>query len=247
MTQRNIISRAALSLSAAVAALALVGTPQAHAQGLFGIGEMVVGGSLQFGERLGGGGFGLSAHFEYAAMGDQTALGNWMGFEFVSELGYEKYKGQDPYGGDWTMGPLLFDLALGFPLTLVTIGDGGTGTTIVSFALGAGLSAQHVYGYVRGRILTALSETAYLELMGRWTPSEASADGTDKTGLDLFQLRGSAYFEVDPDLKLQVFAEWTPADRARVGAEDPANLSAFPRETETSFQDVVRVGVGVVF
>jgi len=225
----------------------LLSPATAEAQRLFGVGEMTLGGSLQLGDRLGAAGFGLSAHFEYATMGDQTALGNWMGFEFVSELGYEKYKGDDPYGGDWTMGPLILDMALGFPVTLVTLGDGGTGTTVVSFALGAGLSAQHVYGYARLRLLMALSETMYVEVMGRWTPPEASADGTDKTGLDVYQLRGSLYFAVDEDLNLQLFAEWIPADRVRVGAEDPAHIGSFPKATVTAFQDILRIGAGVVF
>ncbi|PKN56538.1 MAG: hypothetical protein CVU56_15665 [Deltaproteobacteria bacterium HGW-Deltaproteobacteria-14] len=244
-TMRSLTS--ALAFAAAMAAVGLGGARDAHAQGMFGVGEMTAGGSVGFGDRLGGGGFGLSAHFELAMMVDETAIGNWLGFEFISELGYEKYKGKDPYKGEWTMGPLILDLQLGFPFTILHIGDGGPGTTLVSLGLGAGLSAQHMYGYLRARILTAITETAYLELMGRWTPAEASADGTDHTGLAVYQLRLSTYFALNEDLNLQVFAEWTPVDRTRVGDEDPTNIAHAPPETTTNFQNVVRIGVGVVF
>jgi|GEM_PF-3018475 len=237
---------AVVALCAAVTVLA--GDREARAQGMFGVGEMTAGGSFMFGDRLDAGGFGLSAHFEVATMMDQTAIGNWLGFEFIGELGYEKYKGDDPYGGDWTMGPLIFDLELGFPFTILHIGDGGPGTTLVSLGLGAGLNTQHVFGYLRARILVAISHDAFIEVMGRWTPAEASDDGTDDpTGLDIYQLRVSAYFAVSEDLNLQVFGEWDPADRTRVGPEDPSNLAKAPPELTTDFQNVIRFGVGVVF
>ena len=240
--------KALSTVALAGALLATLGAAHdARAQGLFGIGEMTVGGSFTYGDRLGASGFGLSAHFEYAAMVDQTEIGDWLGFEFISELGYEHYSGKDPYKGGWTMGPLVMDFELGFPFTILHLGNGGPGTTVVSIGLGAGLSAQHMFGYARGRILMTLSDAAYLEVMGRWTPSAASADGTKRTGLDLYQLRLSSYFAVDEDLKLQVFAEWTPAQRTRVGDEDPANIAKAPPEVTTEFQNVVRVGVGVVF
>ncbi|TNF30168.1 MAG: hypothetical protein EP329_14135 [Deltaproteobacteria bacterium] len=243
----NTMKALATVVALGAALTTLGGGTEARAQGMFGVGEMAAGASFQLGDRLGGSGFGLSAHFELATMVDQTALGDWLGMEFLAELGYEKYKGVDPYDGEWTMGPLLFDLQLGFPFTILHLGDGGPGTTLVSVGLGAGMSAQHVYGYARARILTALSDDAFLEVMGRWTPSEASADGTDRTGLDVYQLRISAYFAVDDELKLQVFGEWAPADRTRVGEEDPTQLAQAPPEVTTPFQDVVRIGFGFVF
>ena len=238
---------AVLAFAGVMGALSLGLDRDAHAQGMFGVGDMTFGGSFAFGDRLGGGGFGLSAHFELATMVDETAIGNWLGFEFISEVGYEKYKGKDPYKGDWTMGPLVFDLELGFPFTILHIGEGGPGTTLVSLGLGAGMSAQHIFGYVRARILMAIADDAYVEVMGRWTPAEASADGTDHTGLAIYQLRLSSYFALDEDLNLQLFAEWTPAERTRVGDEDPSNIAHAPPETTTDFQNVVRIGVGVVF
>jgi len=219
---------------------------RARAQGLLGLGEMAVGGSLHFGERLEGGGFGLTANFEYAAMFEETALGGYIGAEFLATLGYESFAGEDPYGGSMTQGPLAFDLQVGFPVTLFKIGSGAPGTTLFTVGLGCGMGVQHAYGYVRSRILTALGPKTFVELMGRWTPSEASSDWTDRTGLDLYEARLSIITPVG-DLNLQFFGEWSTGERARVGPEDEAQWSRPPRETVTSFQSLWRFGVGFIF
>ena len=218
-------------LLAAALATTAASADEAHAQGLFGVGEMTAG------ER-GAGGFGLSAHFELGMMVEQTALGNWLGIELATELGYDKYAD----------GEFLFDASVGFPITLGQIGNGGPGTTLFAFALGAGMSVQHVYGYVRGRILTQLSPSAYIELMGRWTPSEASNTwDEDAIGLDIFHVRASVFFAASDDLDLQIFAEWAPADITREGVEDPANIDQFPEGVSRDYQNIIRVGFGFVF
>jgi hypothetical protein len=221
-------------------------TSRARAQGLLGLGEMAVGGSVHFGERLDGGGFGLAANFEYASMFEETALGGYIGAEFLASLGYESFGGEDPYGGSMTQGPLVFDLQVGFPVTLFKIGSGAPGTTLFTVGLGCGMGVQHAYGYVRSRILTAVGPKTYVELMGRWTPSEASSDWTERTGLDLYEARVSVITPIG-DLNLQFFGEWSTGDRARVGPEDQVHWSRAPSETVTSFQSIWRVGVGFIF
>jgi len=234
-----------LALSAGVA---LASAPAARAEGFLGNSDMSVGGSLLYGERLGGGGFGFVAQLEIATAFERTALGNWMGIEFFMDLGYESYDGEDPYGGSNTMGPLIFDMAVGFPLTILKLGDGGPGSTLVSIALGAGFGAQHAYGYLRGRILMTMGESSFLEVMGRWTPSEASNDWTDKTGLDVYQLRLSYMFDASEDFDLRIFVDWTPADRTRIGRRtDPNAFAEWPPETTTAFQSVFSAGVGFMF
>ncbi len=231
-----------------LASLAVGGAAnKSHAQGLFGIGEMSAGGSVMFGDRNGGGGFGINAHFEYAAMAEETALGGYLGLEFLTELGYEQYGGTDPYGGEWTQGPLIFDMGVGFPVTLFKLGSGGTGTTLFTVGLGAGMSVQHAYGYVRARILTRLGTSSFLELMGRWTPSEASSDWTEDTGLDVYQARVSFNFKASETLAMQLFGEWQPADRTREARGDPINVAKWPGETTRAFQSILRVGLGFIF
>lgn len=246
---RPIIAFKSLSLALVLlGALALGGASnRSHAQGLFGLGEMSAGGSVMFGDRNGGGGGGINAHFEYAAMAEETALGGYLGLEFLTELGYESYAGVDPYGGEWTQGPLIFDLAVGFPVTLFKLGSGGTGTTLFTVGLGAGMSVQHAYGYVRARILMRLGGSAFLELMGRWTPSEASSDWTEDTGLDVYQARLSLNFKASDTLAMQLFGEWQPADRTREAKGDPDNVAKWPGETTKAFQSILRVGVGFIF
>lgn len=232
----------------ALAILVPVSSPgAASAQDLLGAGSMSAGASFLFGERLGGGGGGFTAHFEVASMFEETALGGYMGAEFLALLGYESYDGKDPYGGGNTQGPLIFDMQVGFPVTLFRIGGGNPGTTLFTVGLGAGMGAQHAYGYLRSRILTKLGENTYLELMGRWTPSEASSDWTDKTGLDIYEARVSIVTPVSEDITLQFFAEWSTGDRTRVGKEDPMKPAEEPPETTTSFQSIWRAGAGFVF
>ncbi len=235
-----------LTLTTALTAVALT-SDDAHAQGLLGAGEMSAGASVLVGDRLDGGGFGFTGHFEYAGMFEETALGGYMGFEFLTLLGYESYNGVDPYGGENTMGPLLFDLAVGFPVTLFKLGNGGSGTTLLTIGIGAGMSAQHAYGYVRSRILTKLGAETYIELMGRWTPSEASNDWTEKTGLDVYEARVSFITPVSEDLTLQFFGEWSAADRTRTGTGDPTKPAIEPPEVTTNFQSIWRFGAGFIF
>lgn len=151
-------------------------------------------------------------------------------------------------GGEYTQGPLVFDVGVGFPVTLLKLGDGGPGSTLLSFAIGAGMSVQHAYGYLRARLLFTLGPATFIELMGRWTPSEASNDWTDKTGLDVYQARTSFYFDASEDFDLRIFVDWTPADRTRIGrATDATALASWPPETTTTFQNVVQAGVHFVF
>ena len=228
-------------------AIPLFASSDTRAQGLFGAGEMSAGASFLYGERLGGSGGGFTAHFEWASMFEETALGGYMGAEFLTFLGYESYSGKDPYGGESTQGPLIFDMQVGFPVTLFKIGGGSPGTTLFTVGLGAGMSVQHAYGYLRARLLTQLGEKTYIELMGRWTPSEASNDWTEKTGLDIYEARVSLVTPVSDDITLQIFAEWSTGDRARLGKEDPMRPADEPPEVTTVFQSVWRAGVGFVF
>ena len=248
-TTKTMMKKALLGLFVALLALAAQGLGErgARAQGLLGVGEMSVGGSAMFGSRLGGGGFGLAAHFEVGMLVDETALGHWMGFEFATDIGYEQFDGEDPNGGEWTQGPLVFDMSVGFPITLLKLGSGGTMTTLFTFSLGGGFSVQHAYGYARLRVLMLLTQEAYLEVRGTWTPSEASNDWTKKTGLDVYALRASVFADLGDDTKLEFFGEWTSAERARDGAEDETDLTKWPVEAVEDFENVVRIGVGYVF
>lgn len=236
-------------LTAALAACLVLtaAAPDSRADApFFGIADMLAGGSFLTGDRLGGGGFGVVGHFELGYYFNETSIGNWMGFELVTELGYESFSGEDPHGGEATLGPLLFDAAVGFPITLLRIGSGDIGTTTWSMALGGGFSVQHVYGYVRTRIQTRLADRAYLDLMFRWTPSEASNDWTDDTGLDIYQFRASVFVGIG-DMDMQFFGEFVPGERSRLGPEDPANLAKSRPEVTTDFQSVWRFGVGWLF
>ncbi len=201
--------------------------------------------SVVLGDRLGGSGFGIIGHLEFVGMSDATALGGAMGGEILMTLGYEQFAGKDPHGGDFTQGPVNFDIALGFPVKLFTIGS-GTGATSLVLGLGAGVGMQHSYGYVRSRILTVLGDDRFLELMGRWTPAEASNDWTEDTGLSLYEARVSLIWPIN-DVDLKFFGEYSTGTRTRIGKADPETPAEWPPEITTDFQSTWRFGVGFVF
>jgi len=201
--------------------------------------------SIVLGDRLGGSGFGIIGHLEFSKMFQKTALGGAMGAEILMTLGYEQFAGKDPHGGKLTQGPVNFDLAFGFPVKLFTLGS-GTGATSLVLGIGAGLGMQHSYGYVRSRILTVLGDNRFLELMGRWTPSEASNDWTDNTGLSLYEGRVSLLWPIN-DVDLKFFGEYSTGTRTRIGKADPTTPSEWPPEVTTDFQSTWRFGVGFTF
>jgi hypothetical protein len=233
-------------LSSPLALLLALTASSAPAHAEEGPGNADAGFSIVSGDRLGGGGFGIIGHLEYLDMFLPTALGGAMGAEILMTLGYEKFAGEDPHGGEFTQGPMNFDVALGFPVKLFTLGSGGPGTTSLVVGLGAGMGMQHAYGYVRSRILTALGDGRFVELMGRWTPAEASNDWTDQTGLSLYEARISVLTAIG-DIDMKFFGEWSTGTRTRIGAGDPENPATPPPETTTDFQSIWRLGVGFVF
>ncbi|MFT7579073.1 MAG: hypothetical protein ACI9MR_000735 [Myxococcota bacterium] len=242
----NTIQKSLASICALVITL-LIANPTI-AQPLLGQNNVAAGLSVIGGERLGGSGFGGSFHFEMGDLIQPTVLGNHLGFEFAFEFGYESYGGVDQYVKDSAaLESFIFDSSVGFPFTLAEFGDGDPGTTLIIAGLGAGLGTQHVYGYLRAGILTRMSEDTYFSLDGRWTPSEASNDWTERTGLDVYKLRASVFASVGDETDMQFFAEWTQASRTREAKEDPANLAAEPAEETGDFQRTIRVGIGWIF
>ena len=230
----------------------VVYTPEAHAQGalakgLLGDGMLSLGGFGLYGERLDGGGGGGGVFFEMAATDVKTALGAYMGVEILMYLGYESFEGEDPHGGEMTLGPLLFDIQLGFPVTFLTLGSGGFGSTAFTAGPGVGLSVQHTYAYLRARTLTRLSKTTFVELRGRWIPSVASYDWSARTGLGVYDARVSLTMEIFEDTPMLFFAGWSTADRARDDEEDPMHPALTPATNITAFESGWHGGVGFLF
>ncbi len=161
------------------------------------------------GDRLGGDGFGLLARVEGLVLPQETPLGNRAGFSLFAEVGYESY---DADTDDFAAGPMAFDMAVGFPVTLFSFGGGDSIGLQAMIGPGFGIGVNHAYAFAQGRVgATILPGTLEVEAVYQWTPMEASYAWDEDTGLDIAHARGAAYITLD-GTTFSVFAEITQAD-----------------------------------
>jgi hypothetical protein len=213
---------------------------------------MAVQGVYGTGERLDFDGAGYSIRFDLAAFAGRTALGNLAGYEFFAEMGYERF-GPDDAADDFTLGPILFDMGLGFPISLFELGSGGMGSFRLSLAPGIGFSVQEAYAYARGRIgVVVLPKTLTVDASIRYTPFEASYAWDDHLGLDSTVLQVAAQWTLDDEYAISAFVEWTDGEAGKTGQGDPSQgglrgedpLAPIER---APFQGLVRVGAGLIW
>lgn len=206
------------------------------------------------GDRNGFDGSSFAGRLDLAAFAKETLYGNRAGYEMSLELGYERYGEESETGStDLTQGPLIFDLSVGFPLTLLELGDGGPGSIRLSVAPGFGMSVQEAYGYLRGRLATViLPETLTVDVSARYTPIDASHAWAEDTGLGTWSLQFAAQWTYDEDLAFAAFVELLDADLGVPGQGEPAvdglgGASPFVPFERRAFQSLVRIGAGVVW
>lgn len=213
---------------------------------------MAVQGIYGTGERLDFEGSGYSVRLDLSMLGRQTALGNLAGYELFVEMGYERF-GPEGAANDLTLGPMLFDMGLGFPISLFDVGTGGVGSFRLSIAPGVGFSVQEAYAYARGRLgVVIIPQVLTLDASIRYTPFEASYAWDDHLGLDSTVLQIAAQYTVSDDYAVSAFVEWSDGEAGKTGQGDPAQgglrgedpLAPIER---APFQGVVRIGAGLVW
>lgn len=217
--------------------------------------SMAVYGVYGTGERNALDGNAYAVKFDLSAFAGKTSLGNLAGFEFFAEMGYERYgpaDGED-VSTDFTQGPLLFDMGLGFPISLLDVGSGGVGSFRLSVAPGIGFSVQEAYAYVRGGAgLVVLPNTLTVGLSARYSPFDASYAWDENTGLDSLVIQATAQWTLDDEYAIAGFIEWVDAEHGVYGDGDPADGGLDGKDplapvVRTPFQGLVRIGAGLAW
>lgn len=218
-------------------------TPGARADddgGLFMKSYGHVGLVYESGERGGRSGLGVYGYAEGMIDDLVTQLDHRAGLEGSIELGWAKYADPSDNFAFGAQGPLHFDMAFGFPLSLVEFGRGSPWGVRLQVSPGAGVSIQHVYAYLRGRFTLRLAGDYGLDVSYKWTPSRASYAWADRTGLSAGTLRATVHAAIAP-VSLLFFAELAQA-KTEVMTQGPLH----PVE-RARYQNIVRLGAGWVF
>lgn len=192
--------------------------------------------------------------FDLSAFAGKTSLGNLAGYEFFMEAGYERYGAEDAEDApdDFTQGPLVFDLGLGFPISLLDLGSGGVGSFRLTFAPGVGFSVQEAYAYVRaGAGMVILPDTLTVGFNARYTPFEASYAWDDDSGLDSLILQANAQWSLG-EYAVAAFVEWVDSEHGMTGDGDPATGGLDGKDPlapvqRRPFQGLVRIGAGIAW
>ena len=240
---------AALVAFAAAPAFAL--DPEARGFGLdraFG-----VTGAYGFGTRHGLSGQTFLVRAEGAGYFMRTPMHNRGGIEGGVELGYDGY---DPA----SLG-FLWDLWLGFPITLFELsGDDGPLFT-TALAPGVGVSNQHAYAYIKGKVAARIVPRVAMELAYQWTPYTASITWENgvgnHAGFAMAMLRYATYFSLNDDLSLMAYFDWRQSnlDDPNPGTDKALqefssgmySSGAFSPIVRTRWDNNFRIGIGLAF
>jgi len=247
---------------AALALLALTATmlpPQtAHARGgMSWIGldhDLRVDGSYSRGSRWTKAGNQYLVTFEGATFGKVSPLGNLAGLEFGAAMGYDgvPYRASDQVLGDLGF---LFDMSVGFPVTLVNLLSGGKSRLMLGVSPGFGISMVSAYTYLKAKALFRLSNQIVLEGQWTWWPGAASHPvGETNNSVNAAALRGTAYFKLSRSTALLGYLELYQGQREEeldtggnsskvlFGGVDP-----FGSTKRYAYEDFLRFGVGYAF
>ncbi len=218
-----------------------------------------VTGAYGFGKRAGEPGQSFVLRAEGAGLWMTTPLNNRGGIEGGMELGYDGFKDTNR---DAALSGFLWDFWMGFPITLVEKEEGHEMLFTSSLAPGMGLSGQHAYVYIKGKIAAKIVPKVAMELNYQWTPYTGSVIwGTDTgphSGFAMGFLRYATYYALNEDISLMVYFDWrqsniddprtTTADQAlQQFTSEPYSSSAFLPITRTRWDNNYRIGFGVAF
>jgi hypothetical protein len=197
------------------------------------------------------------AHFEGGGYFKTSRIGNMAGIEGGADIGYDDlgYREKDSALGDMGM---IIDIWMGFPVTLLNLGDGSNDWLRLSVAPGMGTSMVSGYLYVKSALAARLPGLGDAEVAWFWWPDAASYPfgANNNDAVNATSLRGSFFF----GKKFHAFAEWRRSQREHVEAQKPdpkyfdgitaipgQDGQAFTSSTRSEWEKNMRVGVGMTF
>ena len=234
--------------------------------GTLGLGDGINGAAgltLGYGSRIDGkgqmaSGGQISAHVAGGRYFKASSLGNLAGLEGGMSMGYDGVPIADNVGLAGNMGYAL-NLWIGFPVTLVNLGDGKQDWLRLNFAPGMGTSLLGAYLYLKSTLAVALPGVGPSELTYTWWPNAVTTQGTGAGGaLNTAAVRATLYPKLG-DRRWQVFAQYHKGQlvKSAPAAGDPLTYngltgppgqpSAFSVEKRTAWDSLLTLGVGACF
>jgi hypothetical protein len=184
-----------------------------------------------------------------------SRLGNLAGIEVNLGLGYTAASG-DPTGSDVRRGiravsPVLFDLGVGFPVTLLHLGGEGGQRFMLGFSPGMGWNFLHAYLSLKLKAAARLTDKLVAEASWQWVPGTVSLPSGD-TPVNRATLKGSLYWGTPGDSAWLAFVEYTQAqwESEQPGATNAAyfgGLNPFTRTDRGPFEGSWLVGGGMAW
>ncbi len=215
-----------------------------------------VTGAYGFGKRQGMAGQSGLLRAEGAGYFMTTPMNNRGGLEGGVELGYD---GLDHNDAAATQG-FLWDLWLGFPVTLFEKQSDDEMLFTSAIAPGMGISSQHAYVYIKGKVAARIVPKVSMELDYQWTPYMGSASwdtNSAHAGLSLATLRYATYFAVGDEVSLMAYFDWRQSNlETPTPGADPAlqqfsggvyNSGSFSPIVRARWDNNFRIGFGVAF
>jgi hypothetical protein len=150
----------------------------------------------------------------------------------------------------------MYDMYVGFPITLFHKFDSARSRDTLQIALapGFGLNHLHVYAvYLKGRASMMLTESLTGELQYTWHPGPTSSIwSSDNIGINQGSLRSTVFWELDDDMSLLASLEFTTSKREAETAGKPvpgafAGKNPFTTTVRGDFETATRFSVGVAF
>ena len=217
-----------------------------------------ISGAFGFGQRFGESGKAFSLRAEGAGYFMRTPMNNRGGIEGGMELGYDGMPDHDPPA---VLTGFLWDLWLGFPITVFETGGEKGPTFSAAIAPGMGMSWQHAYVYIKGKVAARVAEKIVVEVNYQWTPYMGSypfLTGTSAyAGISMATLRAAVHFNLNDDMTLFTYFDWKQSNLEEPQSSSNAALQAFAGApyASHSFQPLqrtpednnFRLGVGLAF
>ncbi len=196
-------------------------------------------GAFGFGDRFGTPGKQVIGRVEGGGYWMTSRFGNRGGVEGGAELGYDGLSQTPPghMGQPSVLSNMLFDLWLGFPMTLLEFGEGSGRWFTTGLTPGMGFSDKHLYWYIKGKMAVRVGSSLTVEGSWQWTPFDASTtlgsfDDKPGSGLNLAILRTSVYYKLQSGRSLIFTLDWRQSNLESPNpAASGAALAAFADQT----------------
>lgn len=184
-----------------------------------------------------------------------SRLGNLAGIEVNLGLGYTAAAGEvktiDNRRGIREVTPVMFDLGVGFPVTLLHLGGDKGERLMLGFSPGLGWNFLNAYLSLKLKAAARITDKLVAEASWQWVPGTVSLPNAD-SAINRATLKGSLYWGDAGDLAWHIYAEHIEAqwESEQPGATNAAyfgGLNPFTRTERGPFEGAWLFGGGVAF